>query len=154
MPFLRAIIEHWLWARYRLTPEKMWKAARWYTLPPVRPEHMPAALFLGWLLTLAGALLPIPAYFIGTGLDDKHLGLLNAFIVALLPSLVLFIPTIDAFAAVLALMPVALWIWACCRFSLEIVRLEWLSDGGSSLLVRRPRRSEHLYGCPSFPRAA
>jgi len=127
MPFLRAIIEHWLWARYRLTPEKMWKAARWYTLPTVRPEHMPAALFLGWLLTLAGALLPIPAYFIGTGLDDKHLGLLNAFIAALLPSLVLFIPTIDAFAAVLALMPVALWIWALRRFSWKLFALSGLA---------------------------
>jgi hypothetical protein len=118
LPGLRVAIERWLSSRYGLTPALMWEYSRWYVMPTVKPPHLIAALVLGLLVTLLGSLLPVPAYFIGAALADRRTGLLAAFAAALIPSLVLFIPTIDAFAAVLALTPVALWLWAVRKHNL------------------------------------
>jgi hypothetical protein len=95
-----------------LTPDLMYRYTRGYLLGTVTPRDLIFALVLGLSLTLLGCLLPIPAYFIGTALGSRHHGLIAACCAALIPSLLIFIPSIDGFAAVLALATVAAWLWA------------------------------------------
>ena len=105
-------VKAYLSAHYCLTPQMLYQICRPYIMPTVTPEDLPKAIILGALLTLLACLLPLPAYFIGRECGGPREGLLAAFLVVLVPSLLVFYPSIDGVAALLALVAIALWLSA------------------------------------------
>jgi len=78
----------------------------------ITPWAWAEAEILGLVLTLLGALLPLPAYALGRLLHSQSAGLMAALTAAVIPSLAVFIPSIDGVAAVLALTAVVTWLLA------------------------------------------
>lgn len=111
-PLFTYNVEQWLERTYRLTPGGFYSISRHLAMPSVQPYHLAPAFILGLILTLLGALLPLPAYFVGQELHSRRAGLAAALSAAAVPSLTTVIPSIDGFAAVLALTAVALGVWA------------------------------------------
>jgi len=112
LPGLTSAVERWVASYEGLTPHIFHRTARWHAMPSLKAEHMAPAFVLGLLLTLLGALLPVPVYFAAKALHGPRTGLVAAWCTMLLPSLTGFIPSIDGWGAVLAVTPVALWLVA------------------------------------------
>lgn len=110
VPELTIAVENWAARTYMLTPERFQSLSRWTAMPCVQAYHFAPALILGLACTLLGALLPLPVYAIASALHSRRAGLAGALLAAALPSVVVFIPSIDGVAALLALVPVALWL--------------------------------------------
>lgn len=119
-------LERHLQSRYGLTTDMMYAYTRGYLIGTVKPRHLSEGLILGLTLALLGCLAPLPAYFAGTALGGRREGLLAAFCTALVPSLLIFIPSIDGWAAVLALATVAAGLWAVRRQSVPLYALTGL----------------------------
>lgn len=117
VPELSYAVEQCLVGHYGLTTNLMYAYTRGYLMGTVTPQHLIQALILGLLLTLLGSLLPLAGFLCASALGSARHGLLAAFLAALLPSLLLFIPSIDGLGAVLALSTVAAWLWALKRRS-------------------------------------
>lgn len=115
MPALTDQVERYVFRCYGVTTDQLYAYSRFYLMPTVWADQLPAAVLLGLLVTLLGALLPLPAYFIGRELGDGRTGLLAGLLVSLLPSLLSFVPSIEGVAAGLILTALALWMVALRR---------------------------------------
>jgi hypothetical protein len=93
--------------RHGLTPEILHRFAAHYAVPGLAVAEAPGAWLNGLAATLAGALLPVAGFLLGTALWDRRAGLVAALLAGTLPSLLAFVPSIEGLAAVLAVLPVA-----------------------------------------------
>lgn len=120
------LLERHLQSRYGLTTDMMYAYTRGYLIGTVKPRHLSEGLILGLVLALLGGLAPLPAYLAGAALGGNRDGVLAAFCTALVPSLLIFIPSIDGWAAVLTLTTVAAGLWAIRRQSVSLYALTGL----------------------------
>lgn len=116
-PGLQSWLTGELNAVYGLTPRDLYAVARWYAVPTTTEADLLAGVLLGLVSTLLGCLLPLPAYFVGSALGGRRQGLLASALAATVPSLLVFSPSIDGVAAVLAVTAVAIWLHALQRRS-------------------------------------
>jgi len=110
VPELTLAVEDWAARTYALTPGRFQALSHFTAMPSVQAYHFALALILGMACTLLGAVLPVPVYLILATLHSRRAGLIGALLAAAIPSVVVFIPSIDGVAAMLALLPVALWL--------------------------------------------
>lgn len=108
-------LEGFLESRWGVTPELLHSVARHSMMPNVRPEDMVPAGLLALVVTFVAALLPLPAYLLGRELTGPREGLVAALLAATIPSLLVFTPSIDGVAALLAVTAMALAVRALRR---------------------------------------
>ncbi len=76
-----------------------------------------AGLLAGLALTFVGVLAPAALFLVAWAIGDPRTGLLAALLAAAIPSLLLFVPSIDGLGVVMALSALAACLWALRRSS-------------------------------------
>lgn len=126
-PGAGAALEGVLNSRFRLRSADILPVAVSYSGPGLQAADIPGAWLYALLSTLSGAALPLVVYALALAVGDRRAALLAAALAATIPSLLVFVPSIDGTAAVLAVLPLALYAWALRRGSLLLAVLTGLA---------------------------
>ncbi|MFO7947539.1 MAG: hypothetical protein R6V19_12080, partial [Armatimonadota bacterium] len=110
-PALLALGERLL-ANEGISPDSALKFARQYTIVPLTEDDVIAGTLASVFLSLLGALLPAAVFLLAWAVWDSRIALGGAVMSASIPSLVLFVPSIDGAGALMAISALAAFMWA------------------------------------------
>lgn len=97
-------------------------------LTPVRMTagDVAAGFLAGLFLTLTGALIPAGIFLIGTAVSDKKTASVAALLSAAIPSLLLFVPSIEGFGVLIVMCALGTYLWSLRRGSYALAAISGL----------------------------
>jgi hypothetical protein len=110
-PSLQQLLAAWL-ERAGTSLPALAAAARQVSRTPLSPQAVASALVAFWVLLAALPTVVVGAYFLGLWSGGERSAPLTALLTASLPSVHVFMPSLDGWAAALAVWAVALWLLA------------------------------------------
>ncbi|MFP3902772.1 MAG: hypothetical protein ACLFWB_00890 [Armatimonadota bacterium] len=101
-----------LFAHEGVSPETALRFAKQYTIVPLTEEDVIAGTLASLFISLLGALLPAAVFLLVLAVWDTRVALAAAVVSASIPSLVLFVPSIDGAGAIMAISALAAFLWS------------------------------------------
>lgn len=109
-----------------ITPEQATALLTGYTARPLTGDDVVVGLLSALILTLSGCAIPALLAIVARSLADTRTALLAALLSATIPSVLLFVPSIDGLGVVLGLSALASYLWAVRRGSRALAALSGL----------------------------
>jgi hypothetical protein len=97
-------------------------------LTPIRmtADDVAAGFLAGLFLTLAGTLIPAGIFLIATAVSDKKTASVAALLSAAIPSLLLFVPSIEGFGVLIVMCALGTYLWSLRRGSYALAAISGL----------------------------
>ena len=97
-------------------------------LTPIRmtARDVAAGFLAGLLLTLTGALIPAGIFLIGAAVSDNKTASVAALLSAAIPSLLLFVPSIEGFGVLIVMCALGAYLWSLRRGSYALAAISGL----------------------------
>ena len=97
-----------------------------YTTVPMTAEDVAAGLVASLLLSFLGVLTPAALFLVAAAVTEPKTALVSALLAAVIPSLLLFVPSIDGLGTAVVLCALAAFLWSLRRGSYALAVLSGL----------------------------